>query len=229
MKKSFTPLVVLRRLRPGRRALLLLAYLLAVSALIAVFAWRNMPLDRPEAPLFPAGHEAAPVAEAPARPPVPFSALDEEYVTEPALPETEKAVPAATARGNLRWPLEGEIIAGHHEVYRINNQLRLHVGVDIAAAPDALVKAAWPGVVSAVREDARLGLVMEIDHGHEYISLYGNLADVFFAVGEEVKGGEIVARVGNSALLDASEGYFLHFALYRGGMALDPVREIGSR
>jgi murein DD-endopeptidase MepM/ murein hydrolase activator NlpD len=229
MKRNFAPLVVLRRLRPGRRAVILLVYLLVVSSLIAVLAWRGLSPDRlPLPPL--TGEKEPPLAvEAPVRPPVPFNALDEEYVTEPLPAETEPAVPTAVARGNLRWPLEGEIIVGHHEVYRINNQLRLHVGVDIAAKPDALVMAAWPGVVADVREDARLGLVMEIDHGDGYISVYGNLADVFFAVDEEVKSGEVVARAGNTARLDAAEGNFLHFALYKNGLALDPVRETGGR
>lgn len=222
MKKSFAPAAALSRLRPGRRAILLLVFLLALSAPLVILTWRSLPADRLTAPPLPAEKPAAAV-EAPA-PPEPLPA--EHAAPLPA--ETEAAVPAAADRWELRWPLAGEIIAGHHEVYRINNQLRLHVGVDIAADPAAPVLAAGPGVVSEVREDALLGLVLEIDHGGEYISLYGNLAEVFFAVGEQVKGGESIARVGSTARLDASTGDFLHFALYRKGVALDPVQAINK-
>jgi murein DD-endopeptidase MepM/ murein hydrolase activator NlpD len=230
MKKNFAPLVVLRKLRPGRKAFVLLVYFLMISLLIAFVAWRNMSPTRLEVP--PAVTESEPVTTegdletVTAAPLIPAT---EDLVSE-AVEVEEEAVPVmAVPTEAMVWPVEGEILIGHHEVYRVNHQVRLHVGVDIAVPPDALVAACWPGVVYDVREDSRFGLMLEIEHGGGYISQYANLDDVFFAVGEEVKSGEIVARAGQSAGLDASEGLFLHFALYLNGKAIDPVREIGSR
>jgi murein DD-endopeptidase MepM/ murein hydrolase activator NlpD len=231
MKKNFAPLVVLRKLRPGRKVFVLLVYFLMIGLLIAFVAWRNMSPLQLEVPPVVTESEAVtsegdlePVTAAPLTP------ATEDAVAEAVAEEVEEEAPVMTAPTEaMAWPVEGEILIGHHEVYRINNQVRLHVGVDIAVPPDALVAACWPGVVSDVREDSRYGLMLEIEHGGGYISQYANLDDVFFAVGEEVRGGEIVARAGESAGLDASEGLFLHFALYLNGKAIDPVREIGSR
>ncbi len=230
MKKNITPLVALRKLRPGRKALVLIIYFLMISLLIAFVAWRGMSATRLVLPPVTESEvlatESEPLTlpvEASFHPSEEFAPL--ETLTEDTAVEPVKPAPTEP----MRWPAEGEILVGHHEVYRVNSQVRLHVGVDIAVPPDALVAAIWPGVVSNVREDSRFGLMLEIEHGGGYVSLYANLADVFFSVGEEVKGGEVVAIAGESAGLDASEGLFLHFALYRDGLAVDPVREIESR
>jgi murein DD-endopeptidase MepM/ murein hydrolase activator NlpD len=230
MKKNFTPLVVLRKLRPGKKAIILLVYFLLVGSLIAFVAWRNMSPLAPEVP--PAVTDSVPITtegDVETVTAAPLIPATEDLVSEAVEVEEEAPPVMAVPTEPMVWPVEGEILIGHHEVYRVNNQVRLHVGVDIAVPPDALVAACWPGVVYDVREDSRFGLMLEIDHGGGYISQYANLDDVFFAVGEEVRGGEIVARAGESAGLDASEGLFLHFALYLNGKAIDPVREIGSR
>ncbi len=230
MKKNITPLVALRKLRPGRKALVLIIYFLMISLMIAFVVWRGMSAPRLELPPVTETEVVATESE-PLTMPVELSFhTSEEFAPLETLTEDTAVEPVKPAPTEpMRWPADGEILFGHHEVYRINSQVRLHVGVDIAVPPDALVAAIWPGVVSDVREDSRYGLMLEIDHGGGYVSLYANLADVFFSVGEEVKGGEVVALAGESAGLDASEGLFLHFALYHDGKAVDPIREIESR
>lgn len=227
MKKFVNALAPLRRVRrPGKKIILLAAYLLTVAVIITVVTLRGpsaQPLDvTPAQEVSEAAPESASVID---RPDPPFNALDEEEVREGIILDDE--IPVLTVPSEpLRWPAEGELITGHHDVYRIGNQLRFHVGVDISVEPDATIVAAWPGIVRDVREDMLFGLMMEIDHGGDYTTEYANLADAFFAVGDEVQSGEQIARVGNSALLDAQMGYFLHFALFKDGEALDPVQEI---
>ncbi len=196
------------------------AYLLVVAGTIGIFALKSSrPLEVPSMQEAEAAQEIEPVDQE-----LPFE-FDDYF---PDIPEEDVPV-LAMPNQPLRWPLEGEILTGHHEVYRIGNQLRFHVGVDIDAKPDAVVVAAWPGIIRDVREDLRFGLVMEIEHGGGYISEYANLADAFFAVGDTVSAGAEIARVGSSALLDAQRGSFLHFALFKDGQALDPVKEISPK
>ncbi|MBS4030305.1 MAG: M23 family metallopeptidase [Clostridiales bacterium] len=229
MKKYFSALAPLRRVRrPGKKTIFLAAYLLTIVVVITVVALRGpsaQPLDVTPAPEITEAELSESVVN---RPDPPFNALDEEEVREGIIPEEDTPVLTAPSEP-LRWPAEGELLTGHHDIYRIGNQLRFHVGVDIAVEPDATIVAAWPGIVRDVREDMRFGLMMEIDHGGGYTTEYANLADAFFAVGDEVQAGEQIARVGNSALLDAQLGYFLHFALFKDGEALDPVQEISPR
>lgn len=230
MKKVLTALAPRRReLRPSKKTALVLSYLLAVTVLLLAVTWRGA-LPRPAGTGASGEKKAAAVESAlpHARPEVPFNALDEEYVSEPVPLEADPALrPAPDVP--LAWPLEGEILAGHHEVFAAGNVKRFHVGVDIAAGPEALVQAAWPGVVTDVRHDPLLGLLLEVSHGGGYTSYYANLSDVFFAVGEEVPAGVPVARVGQTAVLDAATGWYLHFALYKDGEALDPVQAISPR
>jgi len=222
MKKYLLSLAPLRQVRLKKRLLAVLAFFLLAALLLAavtMFAARQHALPFPAA----TGQQAV-MPEAPAPvPPAPLSALGEERPTAGLLPAREK--PAEP----LRWPLEGEVLTRHHQIYRVGNQLRLHVGIDLAGSAGAVVYAAWPGIASEVREDVRLGLLLEIDHGGGYVSRYANLSDVFFGAGEDVAGGEPVARVGQTAVLDAAEGEFLHFALYKDGVALDPLAVLPAR
>ena len=227
MKINLGPLNSLRRWRPSRKVLLVGIYILMVGMCTAVLAWRSLSVDRfaiiPPVTEAQTEEEVADVVGQ-----TELTNPEEEYTAEELLPEGP-AAPTEAPSVAMCWPVEGELLTGHHEVYRVNNQVRLHVGVDIKVKPDTLVVAAWPGIVCDVRDDSRLGLLMEIDHGGGYISQYANLDDAFFSIGDEVKVGEPIARAGQSAVLDAAEGTYLHFALYQDGMALDPVNEIEAK
>ncbi|MBS3947990.1 MAG: M23 family metallopeptidase [Dethiobacter sp.] len=222
MKKYFTTLAPLRQVRRKRKLLLAVAYFLVVGALLVAIIWRAALFPEQPAPAA-AGQQASVTDSVPlVNPQTPLDTIGEE-----PLP-SEQLSPRPRPDEPLRWPLEGEVLTRHHEIYRVGNQLRLHVGVDLAAASGTVVSATWPGIVLDVREDVRLGLLLEIDHGGGYISRYANLSDVFFGAGEEVAGGEPIAKVGQTAILEAAEGAFLHFALYKDGQALDPLAVLPS-
>jgi murein DD-endopeptidase MepM/ murein hydrolase activator NlpD len=164
------------------------------------------------------------------RPEPPFNAVDEPEVIEGVMPDPDMQAVLATPSEAMRWPLEGQIVFGHHEVYRIGNQLRAHVGVDIEAAAGSEVRASWPGIVETVTRDNRLGWLLEIRHGGGYLTQYANLLEEpYVAVGDEIKAGDLVGKVGDSATLDASSGTFLHFAVYKDNIAIDPVQAISPR
>lgn len=232
MKKNLNivPLGKLRRLLPGKKIIPVVVYFLLVALMAGGIAWRSLYVDRSPVTEEPV---AETVTEAPEAEALPAETRAAEALPEdaaPAITESASEVPAdAMPQEPLRWPAEGELITGHHEVYRINNQVRLHAGVDIRVPEGTSVQAAWPGMVKEVRRDNRLGLVMEIDHGGGYHSLYGNLEETFFAAGESVPSGATIGSVGSSAVLDAAEGHFLHFAIYIDGEAQDPVRLIAQK
>lgn len=227
MKKVLESLV-LRKRKPGRKALLLVGYLLVVALLVTAVTWRGLSSE-PLTVTPDTGENAAVEGEAAAEPTPPFNALDEADVIEGVMPDAD-AEPVLTAPvEQMRWPVEGQVLKGHHEPYAVGNQYRLHVGVDIAAADGETVKAAWPGTVYEVWQDSVLGLVMEIRHGGGYVTQYANLADAYFSIGDQVRAGDPIGKIGQSAMLDASEGPFLHFAIYKDGTALDPVTEISPR
>lgn len=222
MKKFLSVPAPLRQVRLKKRLLPALLYVFIVGLLLAAITrFAALP---PEVQ-FPAATGQQAVMQEVQAPtlPTPLSALGEEASPSELLPTRQKPDEP------LRWPLEAEVLTRHHQIYRVGNQLRLHVGIDLAGSAGTVVYAAWPGIVLEVREDVRLGLLLEIDHGGGYVSRYANLSDVFFGAGEEVAGGEAVAKVGQTAVLDAAEGEFLHFALYKDGQALDPLAVLPAR
>lgn len=222
MKKYLSVPAPLRQIRLKKRLLPALLYIFVIGLLLAAITrFAALPQELPF-PTVTGQQTVIQEAEAP-NPPTPLSAMGEE--TSPI----ELLEPRQKPNEPLRWPLEGEVLTRHHQIYRIGNQLRLHVGIDLAVGAGTIVSAAWPGIVLEVREDARLGLLLEIDHGGGYVSRYANLSDVFFGAGEEVAGGEAIAKVGQTAVLDAAEGAFLHFALYKDGQALDPLAVLPAR
>lgn len=223
MKKVFTSLSPLRKVRPSRKILLVGGYLLVVALMIVAVTWRGVSTE-PMQILPPANIDTNPAAdEVVTRPDPPFNAVDEPNVIDGVLPEGTTPV-LAMPTTPMQWPLEGQILTEHHEVYRLGNQLRAHVGLDIEAKEGTEVKAAWPGIVERVTLDPRLGWLLEVRHGGDHLTQYANLQEEpFFSLGDEVIAGQVIGKVGQSAKLDAPEGVFLHFAVYKDGEALDPM------
>jgi|LSQX01.2.fsa_nt_gb murein DD-endopeptidase MepM/ murein hydrolase activator NlpD len=229
MKKMFAPLAPLKRVRPVRKYLVAVLWLTAVVLVLTFAVWRGLlpnPLQylpgaatlSPETAESTKDAEAAPLLPGDADVPAAENNAENEITQGLTLPDAP-----------MSWPLEGTVLAGHHAVYRIGNVLRAHTGIDIEADRGAEVGAAWPGIVDKVDKDPRLGWVVEIRHGGDYLTQYGNLEEPALAVGDAIGQGEVVGRVGASAKLDAATGYFLHFAVYRGAEPLDPVQVISPR
>ena len=68
---------------------------------------------------------------------------------------------------------------------------------------------------------AGLGLLLVLDHGDDYLSLYGHLRSVAVAVGDWVDAREPIATVGDSGGAVRSG---LYFELRSGTEAIDPAR-----
>ena len=100
---------------------------------------------------------------------------------------------------------------------------RVHRGWDMAGSAGETVAAVSGGTVTAVYEDDLLGTVVEIDHGGDVVSVYANLdAAPYVSVGQSVRGGDAIGVIGATALAESGEEAHLHFAMRRGGSAVDP-------
>jgi septal ring factor EnvC (AmiA/AmiB activator) len=65
------------------------------------------------------------------------------------------------------------------------------------------------------------GNLVIVDHGDNYLSVYGNNEAVLKSVGAAVRAGEVIASIGASG--GASESG-LYFELRHQGQALDPLK-----
>ena len=120
------------------------------------------------------------------------------------------------------WPVTGRI-SGIYGSQRILNgePRRPHRGVDIAAPAGTPVGAMADGVVALAATGLYFtgGTVM-IDHGHGLHSLYAHLSEVAVALGQAVRQGEAIGRVGATGRVT---GAHLHWGVFWFERALDPA------
>lgn len=105
-----------------------------------------------------------------------------------------------------------------HPIYKT---LRPHTGVDFTAPTGTPVYAPGNGVVKTVERNRHgYGLMVVIDHGYGYETLYAHLSRFNVRVGQEIKRGEIIGFVGNTGVSTAPH---LHYEVIRNGVKVNPV------
>ena len=128
-------------------------------------------------------------------------------------------------------PVEGEIskeYAKENLVYSETLQeWTTHLGVDIKADKTTVVKAAADGKIKSIKNDPRYGLSIIIEHQNGFETLYANLlTSEFVQVGEEVKQGQSIGTVGNTATFEIADDAHLHFEISKNNETLDPSQYI---
>jgi murein hydrolase activator len=115
------------------------------------------------------------------------------------------AVPFAAQRGRLTWPVQG-VLARDFGARRGGGPESN--GVLIAAERGTDVKAVWHGRVAYANWLPGLGLLLVLEHGDGFMSLYAHNEVLFSEVGDWVSAGEVVGRVGDSGGRDQAGLYF---------------------
>jgi septal ring factor EnvC (AmiA/AmiB activator) len=125
----------------------------------------------------------------------------------------------AALRGQLRLPVKGAI-AGRFGSPRAEGGTSWK-GVFIRAAEGAEVKAVAAGAVVFSDWLRGFGNLLIVDHGDDFLSVYGNNESLLAAVGAAVKSGESIATVGNSG---GNPDSGLYFELRHRGQPFDPLK-----
>ena len=131
-----------------------------------------------------------------------------------------KAAPApkspALRVGGLGWPLSGNLLAGYGGKLPDGGSSS---GLLIGAAAGSPVKAVADGKVVFGDWMNGYGLILIVDHGNGYMSLYAHNEALLRDVGDAVKRGDAVASVGNSGSAGPTA---LYFELRRNGDPVNP-------
>ena len=108
-----------------------------------------------------------------------------------------------------------------HPVY---GNVRMHTGVDFAAARGSPVHATAPGKVSYVGRRGGYGRTVEITHGSDTMTRYAHLSAVpeGLAVGQKVTAGDVIGRVGATG---TATGPNLHYEVRVNGRPTDPLED----
>ncbi len=129
--------------------------------------------------------------------------------------------PFADLRGNLTWPVAGRLLNDFGQP-RDGSELRWN-GVLLGAERGAEVRAIYHGRVAFSEWLPRLGLLVVLDHGDGYLSLYGHNDALVRSVGDWVGAGDVIATVGDSG---GQPQPALYIELRQGRKALNPNRWI---
>lgn len=124
--------------------------------------------------------------------------------------------PFARMRGKLAWPTTGRVIARYGQTRA--GGLKWD-GVLLSTTRGAPVRAVYHGRVVYADWLAGLGLLVILDHGDGYLSLYGHNEQIYRKVGERVTAGDPVAAAGDTGGRSSPE---LYFEIRRAGRPVSP-------
>ena len=125
--------------------------------------------------------------------------------------------------GVMAWPVPGHtLITSPYSmrVHPITGVYKLHTGVDISAPIGADFIATADGVVTKANYNGAYGNMVMIDHGGGISTLYAHGSEILVQVGQVVKRGEPVLKVGSTGY---STGPHAHFEVRINGVPTNPM------
>ena len=128
--------------------------------------------------------------------------------------------PFAQARGKLPWPVDGRLVARYGTPRGADARTKWD-GVLIGASAGSQVRAVHGGRVVFADWLRGAGLLVILDHGNGYLSLYGHNQSLLRDAGDLVNAGEPIATVGTSGGQDTPA---LYFAIRQQGRPSDPAQ-----
>ena len=128
----------------------------------------------------------------------------------------------ASLKGKLLWPLVGPV----QRTFGSSRNGIVYDGIWIKGSPSKPVKAAHHGRVVFSDWFKSYGLVIIVDHGGRYLTLYGHNETLLRDVGDWVSAGEEIATVGSTGGASTSGTYF---AIRDKTKAIDPSAWLGPR
>jgi len=125
-------------------------------------------------------------------------------------------------KGRLPWPINGEVIIPYGKYNDPEYNIPVFKnGIEIKAAGSDQPRAVAGGNVVYADWFKGYGLLLIINHGNGYHSLYGHLSEIFFRSGDIIDRGEAVGKIGVSGVLNIPS---LYFEIRYKGKPVDPMQ-----
>ena len=134
------------------------------------------------------------------------------------------ANPFSEHKGKLTWPVAGTLIHDFGQP-RVSDRLKWN-GVVLAAGRGQEVRAVYHGRIVFSDWLSGLGLLVIVDHGEGYMTLYGYNETTLKNTGDWVAPGDVIATVGDSG---GQSRAALYFELRRGTQPLNPRHWVTRR
>ncbi|MGV8145596.1 MAG: peptidoglycan DD-metalloendopeptidase family protein [Alkaliphilus sp.] len=118
------------------------------------------------------------------------------------------------------FPAEGRLSSPFgYRISPFSRRREFHHGIDIANKTNTPIHAAGSGVVTFSGYQSAYGRVLIISHGYGYTSVYAHNRSNLVQVGDVVKKGDVIAKMGSTG---RSTGPHLHFEIRVNGDPIDP-------
>jgi septal ring factor EnvC (AmiA/AmiB activator) len=130
------------------------------------------------------------------------------------IPATAAGTRFASMKGKLSAPVEAPIATR----FGVDSNGLSRQGITFDVTLGEPVLAVHSGRVVFADWLRGAGLLVIVDHGDGYMTLYSNNESLEVATGVSVEAGDVVASAGRSVAREAG----LHFEIRKGGVALDP-------
>ncbi len=121
-------------------------------------------------------------------------------------------------KGKLKWPTKGKI-KNHFGSPRNQGQLKWQ-GITINGKAGQEIRSIAPGRVIFADWIRGYGLMLIIDHGNGYMSLYGHNQSLYKDVGDTISSNESIATLGNSG---GNSRTSLYFEMRHKGKPINPA------
>ena len=126
--------------------------------------------------------------------------------------------------GKMLWPVPGHTRISSNYGNRTDpftKKTTFHAGIDIPAPKGSAIVAAADGKVTMAKTNGGYGKCVKIDHGSGIIAIYAHCNEMLVKVGDKVKKGDLIAKVGTTG---RSTGNHLHFEVRVNGKTVDPIK-----
>lgn len=168
------------------------------------------------------------VAAIPPPKPTPTPAPVASAASEPASPLRQKAVEGEQARfadqiSRLPFPVPGGKVTRAFGRYKVEGMKawETHRGLDIVAPMGADIKAIYQGEVKLAEWFKGYGLLLILDHGEGYHSIYAHASKLLKKIGDKVKTGEKIGLVGDTG---SFQGPYLYLEVREQGKPVNPIQ-----
>ncbi|HRI93534.1 MAG TPA: peptidoglycan DD-metalloendopeptidase family protein, partial [Accumulibacter sp.] len=129
----------------------------------------------------------------------------------------------AKMKGSLRLPTKGSVSNRFGSARQEGSTWK---GLFIRAGTGSDVRSIAAGRVVFAEWMRGFGNLLIVDHGSDYLSVYANNDSLLKQVGDDVRGGESIATVGNTGGNPESG---LYFEIRHDGKPLDPLAWVNSK
>jgi murein DD-endopeptidase MepM/ murein hydrolase activator NlpD len=121
------------------------------------------------------------------------------------------------------YPVEGPVI-GEYGIKRLRNgtiPAGFHKGVDLRAAKGTPLLAANSGTVMLASNFRAHGKTVLLNHGQGVMTIYLHMDSIAVRVGQKVRKGEMLGKVGSTGLSTAPH---VHYQVFVHGVPVDPAQ-----